>query len=419
MLRRILDYLGRLIDLPGHLKQMRDARADPTFPSGVIVKSSLAMFLCRLGSLNALEQTGAGRLWPKLLGMKLPSADTIGRASATMQAEPIRDMQHDLYGRLKRIKALPPPEHGLMVAVVDAHETHATRDRCCDGCLERTIHTKDADRTEYYHRLVHLNLVGRDRCFQLDAEPIRPGEDEVAAAERLLDRVLQKYPRAFDLVAGDGLYARSDFFDYLRNKGKHALAVLKDENRDLLKDARGLWEPAAPLVQEVGKVHYQVWDHEGYASWPQCAHPVRVVRSIETATVRRQLTRQKARREKKTPEPRAQPEAKTSEWVWVTTLPATAAPSMAVVKMGHSRWSIENESFNELVNRWDGDHVYKHDPQSILIFWLLLSLSLNLFGAFYQRNLKPAIQKLYDTLAIARQILTDLCATLPIQPRAP
>ncbi|MFI5380043.1 MAG: hypothetical protein ACHRHE_12160, partial [Tepidisphaerales bacterium] len=26
MLRRILDYLGRLIDLPGHLKQMRDAR---------------------------------------------------------------------------------------------------------------------------------------------------------------------------------------------------------------------------------------------------------------------------------------------------------------------------------------------------------------------------------------------------------
>ncbi|MGA2499689.1 MAG: hypothetical protein ABSH20_18280, partial [Tepidisphaeraceae bacterium] len=87
------------------------------------------------------------------------------------------------------------------------------------------------------------------------------------------------------------------------------------------------------------------------------------------------------------------------------------------VSPGHSRWSIENESFNEPVNRWNGDHVYKHDPQSILIFWLLLSL--NLFVAFYQRNLKPAVQKLYDTLAIARQILTDLCVTLPIQPRGP
>jgi hypothetical protein len=171
-------------------------------------------------------------------------------------------------------------------------------------------------------------------------------------------------------------------------------------------------------LKEMGKVHYQVWDHEGYTTWPQCAHPVRVVRSIETTTVKRQLAKQKAQREKRMPE-QTEPEVTTSEWVWVTTLPAAAAPTMAVVEMGHARWSIENDSFNELVNRWDGDHVYKHDPQSILIFWLLLSLSLNLFVAFYQRNLKPAIQKLYDTLAIARQILADLYVTLPIQPGGP
>ena len=36
--------------------------------------------------------------------------------------------------------------------------------------------------------------------------------DEVAAAIRLLERVCKAYPRAFDVVLGDALYARADFF---------------------------------------------------------------------------------------------------------------------------------------------------------------------------------------------------------------
>ena len=41
----------------------------------------------------------------------------------------------------------------------------------------------------------------------LDADPIRPGEDEIAAARRLFDRVIDCCPRAFDVALGDGLYA--------------------------------------------------------------------------------------------------------------------------------------------------------------------------------------------------------------------
>lgn len=405
MLRRLFAYVRKLIDLPGHLKQMQDGRQRPRISAGTVVQSAMAMMLSRLGSLNALEQTGRSRFWKRLMGTSLPSADTIAEACTTMQAEPIRQMQHDLYARLKRIKALAPPGHGLTVAVVDGHETHATRRRKCDGCLQRTVHTRKGDRIEYYHRLVHLNLVARERCFQLDAEPILPGEDEVAAAKRLLDRVLQSYPRAFDVVAGDGLYARSDFFNHVRSRGKHALAVLKDENRDLLKDARGLWEQATPLVRDIGGIHYQVWDDQGYTTWPQCQSPVRVVRSLETTQVRRQL-------DKKI-------EEQTVEWAWVTTLPSSSASTIAMVKMGHSRWSIENKSFNEMVTRWHGDHVYTHDAQAMLVFWLLLSMSVNLFTAFYQRNLKPAIRKFYDTLAIARQMLSELCVGLPIHQHGP
>ena len=30
-----------------------------------------------------------------------------------------------------------------------------------------------------------------------------------------------------------------------------------------------------------------------------------------------------------------------------------------------ARWAIENEGFNELVTRWHGDHVYKHDDRPV------------------------------------------------------
>jgi hypothetical protein len=45
------------------------------------------------------------------------------------------------------------------------------------------------------------------------------------------------YPRAFDVLFGDARYADSRFFNYALDHGKNALAVLKDERRDWLRDA--------------------------------------------------------------------------------------------------------------------------------------------------------------------------------------
>ena len=72
------------------------------------------------------------------------------------------------------MKALVPPTHGLMAAAIDGHESHATYRRCCPDCLKRTIHTTQGDRTQYYHRHVALQLIGRDFRVLLDAEPQRP-----------------------------------------------------------------------------------------------------------------------------------------------------------------------------------------------------------------------------------------------------
>jgi hypothetical protein len=92
----------------------------------------------------------------------------------------------------------------------------------------------------------------------------------------------------------------------------------------------------------------------------------------------------------------------------VTTLPARQAPTGTVVQLGHGRWDIENQGFNELVNQWHADHVYRHDPTALLVFWLLAQICLTVFYAFFRRNLKPAAQAAMTMLHVARLVQAEL-----------
>lgn len=378
---------------------MRDTRRRPQIATRTVVRAVVVMFLSRRGSLHALAQTKASRFWPGWLGQNIPSADSIGRICAGMEVSGVQASMHQVYTRLKRMKALEPPGHGLMQAIIDAHETTASRKRCCPECRQRTLHTQIGDVVEYYHRYTVLRLMGRDLALMLDAEPIRPGEDELAASRRLLERVLDRYPRAFDVVTGDALYANTEWFKFVLSRGKHALAVLKDNRPHLAEDARWLFNALpASLEEVVGKRRRRYWDSDRFTSWPELASRARVVRSLETYTVRRQLDKRE--------------EELTSDWMWATTLPQARASTRAVVNIGHDRWTIENQGFNELVNRWHADHVYKHHPTAMLIFFLFAMLCLNVFLAFYHRNLKPAVRKAVSMLHIAQLIACELYASI-------
>jgi hypothetical protein len=342
------------------------------------------LFWTRLGSLNALEMAAPARFWKSCLGQPLSSADTIGRVHSLLPADQLREGIHQVYERLKRNKALPDSQ-GLGVAILDGHESHASYRRHCPGCLERTVKTDSGERTQYYHRQVTLLLVPgappgqKPLRLLLDHEPQRAGEDEVATALRLLGRVIPAYPRAFDLVLVDGLYATAPFFNFLLARRKHVLSVLKDERRNLFQDVAGLFLRLPPQPGSRGSRQCSWWDFPDRTSWPQVDAPVRVVRSLETYSVRRQLD--------------GQTTSETSDWVWVTTLPAPQVSTARVVALGHQRWDIENHGFNELVNGWHADHVFKHEPNAMECFLLVAFLAFNIFHAFINRNLKPQIRR--------------------------
>lgn len=384
-MRRLIAYAEKIFRFSVALVDLvTDRRPEPRIATAIVIKAATGMFWARMGSLNAWELSAPSRFWRNWLQVPMPSADTIGRVHALAHPDQFRDAIHAAYACLKRNKALPD-NRGITVAIVDGHESHASYLRHCTGCLERTVHAERGDRVQYYHRQVTLLLVpgaspGREPLrLPLDHEPQRPGEDEVATATRLLKRVLLRYPRAFDLVLTDALYATAPFFNFLGDHRKYVLSVLKDERRNLYQDAAGLFDAITPITGSYRSRQCQWWDFPDLLSWPEVKVPVRVVRSLETYSVRRQLDKKK--------------DILTSDWTWVTTLPQPSFPTARVVSFGHQRWDIENQGFNELVNGWHADHVFKHDAVAIECFLLLAFLALIIFHAFYLLNLKPQFRQ--------------------------
>lgn len=334
------------------------------------------MGLAQMGSLNALDQRRGERGWAGTIGGGLPSSRTSGRVMSALDCDGLRRVLHGIYSRRKRGKSLRGFADDPVALVVDGHESSASYRRGCPQCLRRTIHTAEGERTQYYHRLVAATLLFEKERMPVDCEMQRPGEDEVACAMRLLERILLDYPRAFRVVVADGLYLRSDFFNWVTRHGKHAIAVLKDEKRDLMKDARGLFGGPPQKLIHRQRTRCECWDIEGFTRWPGLDGAARVVRSVETTSVRRQLS--------------GEEEETLSEWIWAMTLPKAELATEGVLRFGHGRWSIENEGgFNELVNVWHADHVYRHAANAILAFWLMTLVVFNLFHAFINRNLKP------------------------------
>jgi len=320
----------------------------------------------------------------------------MGRVHAQLENQGLRRALQQVYRRLKRNKALREVG-GWSLAVLDGHENHASYRRHCRGCLKRTLRTEQGEKIQFYHRQVTLMLCCEKIRLLLDVEAQLPGESEVTTALRLLERVLQAYPRAFQLLLGDALYAQAPFLNFLIRHGKQALLVLKQERRDLYQDVLGILPLVAPQKGQYRSRDCLWWDVPNLTSWSQVSIPVRVVRSEETYQVRRQSSQQLSQEK--------------SEWMWVTTLPAARASTALVVHLGHARWDIENYGFNELVNGWHADHIYKHDPRAIEAFTLLAFLAYNLFHAFLARNIKPTRRDVHTesfwAQLIAAQIYTE------------
>jgi hypothetical protein len=252
--------------------------------------------------------------------------------------------------------------------------------------------------TQYYHKGVVCRLIGFDFVLPLGVAMLRPGEGEVTAAKRLLESMLSLYDRFFDAVVGDSIYLSAPFIDLCRDRGKHVVAVLKENNPALLADAQAIFKDQAPqkTTEEEGRsVGY--WDVEGLRSGEAAVHhPLRVVHIKERETRNHRINREWV-------------ESTTDHsWYWATTIPRELMPARQIAQVGRGRWGIENECFNQLSAHWSLDHCFHHQPVAIINFILTCLIAFVLMESFYRLNLKPPMRERFSLKALACELLLTL-----------
>ena len=72
---------------------------------------------------------------------------------------------------------------------------------------------------------------------------------------------------------------------------------------------------------------------------------------------------------------------------WLTHFSLAKLGSLSFYRMAKSRWEIENQGFNDGKNRYGMEHICHHEPNSILIAWLLILLAMVIERLYRQRFL--------------------------------
>ena len=412
-LAQFLHYAQKVFDLKALLRGVRDRRPQAKIKTLPVLLCLVLGVVLRVPSyLDLAGQTQRRRRWRHLCRLKAPiSHDTFEYVTERLS---LADLRHSLACVAKTLKANKALEsckiNGLLFVSLDANEHFHSRSRCCPCCCQRQIEETDAQGqkrqvTEYYHRYVFAQINGPKINVVLDLEPIRPGEDECAAALRLLGRLRRVFgPRFVDAVTIDGWYARGPFLRSVEKLGWDWIVVLKREDMDVYQEAHRLSQgqkPCAAFDDAERKRHVQLWKVKDLDFSEGYGRSVCVVRSEERWVERRVRGGELQRR------PRA------SQWVWAASAGLDGYGAPVIYQGGHRRWGIENKAFNELTQAYHLEHCYHHEPTSMLAQMLILMLGFVLFTAFAQLQSKLVVLGKMTTQALVGDLNLALEADLP------
>ena len=409
-LRQFWHYTDKVFHLPARLRGIRDHRTQPEIPTRVFSVSLLLGAVVRVASLLALQAQTGRRGWQRQVGWKaVLSDDAFGYVLERYRLEDWRAGLGEVNRTLKANKALESAKiNGLLVVALDANEQFQSRCRCCAACCQRQVEVKDAAGqtqtvTEYYHRQVYAQLHGPDFSVVLDLEPIRPGEDEAAAALRLLGRMRRLYgPRFFDAVTVDAWYATGPFLGAVRKLGWGVVSVLKQQRYEIYHEATVLSHehPAQVFRGDDREVGLREVKELEFGE----AGPVRVVLAEERWTERQQRAG------------RFERVARTSSWRWLVTQALDGYGPEVIWRIGHQRWGVENHAFNELTQHYHLTHCPHHEPVAILAWLLIRVLGFNLFELFVRLHGKLWRQGRVTLAELARQLDRALETVAELQP---
>ncbi len=381
--RYVVHVLGDYLEYPG------DGRVRPQIPARDLLGSLLLGQVLRESSHHAIEALvhSAAR---RAMGVARPFGDdALGYFTERLAPGPMRQAVVTVVRGAKRNKAFEASRWiGL---ALDGTGTGGSAAWHCLLCHPIT-NTAGAV-LGHTHHLSLISVVGTGLTLPFDVEPYGPGDSELRASERLLERAVGTLGRRFaDYVVVDGAYANAPFLHRVRAHGLHVVARLKDNLPTLANTARQHFEAQPPQQTfQVGADRVEIWDADGFDPWE----------SLNWVTVRVLRYRQ------------YKPDGRIFEAYWLTDWPTAQIGSRALFGVAKSRWEIENQGFNVAKNGHDLEHVHHHHPASLLIGWLLVMFALTLERLYRLRYLHRGSHRPRAAIELVRAFRLSLATAVP------
>ena len=411
-LSQFVIYARKRFDLHLLAGGLADGRPRPEIPARAVALSLVLGEVVRIAGFLPLQEETQLPQWQRWVGYQGKiSHDTFGYVSERLNPTQWRRAGIWVNRKLKKGKAFESSKvNGLLAVSLDANEQFCSDHRCCADCLRREITCKNADgqeikRTQYYHKQVYAQLSGPQWSVILDFEPMRPGEEECAAALRLLRRMRQTYgSRFFDLVVVDSWYANGPFLKtVVQELGWPVIAVLKQERYEIYQEALALSRGQPNQVVERDGRLVEIWDLSSLRLSDAYPGPVRVVKVRETWKERSRVGGQWISQNKE------------QNWIWVVAGELSGYDGAIIRDLGHLRWKIENNAFGQLTQHWHLSHCAHHHPVAVVaLLWVKL-IAFTLFHAFALLHGKLFRLGRTTLNEVRKQIYRSLLCGRPIQ----
>jgi hypothetical protein len=370
-MRQMRSYADKVFAKEDRLGGMSDARRDPTLPLGAVLATWQWGMIRRTPSTEQIGDLLRDRRWRARLGLKPEAGGSADRAAEVLDGLAVEEwnemMIQDFFIARRAGVLTEEGQYGKRCAALDLNELFSSEKIHCPQCQvrEKTVQAEQGEKRrvrEYYHQAVALVWISGPIPFVLGWELLAPGEGELTAALRLLERLLPRLRKSLDLILGDALYGCRPFFKTVCGAGLEGLAISSgqtemDEEIDLLRKT----DPPR-TVPGIGAA---VWEMESEAWRQDLKRPLRVIhgeRCYEAPPWKHE--RQQLR--------------------VVTSAPIEVLPAAQGWKVGRSRWRIENGTFNTLTRDHALTHNYHHSLAAIVALLAMRSFACFLAQAYWR-----------------------------------
>jgi hypothetical protein len=334
------------------LQSPGDGRAQPRIAASALIWALLMGALLRRSSFAGIEALVRSSARSALGLSRRFGDDTLAYFAERADPDTTRVAAITALHCAKRNKAFENSRFiGLALDGTGAGRSH---DQRCSLC--RPVRNRKKEIVSYHHKLAMITVVGTGLSLPFDVEPYGPGDSEYAAGQRLLRRAVTNLgPRFADYVVADAAFATAPFLHTAGKLGFQVVARLKDNLPELFAAAQRRFASQTPQQTfQHGQDRIEIWDADDFDPWD---------------TLRWQTVRVVRYRQYK-------PNGKVVEAYWFTNFSPRQVGSRELFGMAKSRWEIENQGFNDAKNRYGFEHICHHEPNSLLLGWLLTALAL-------------------------------------------